>query len=88
MAAGSQQSVFEFLCKCVNSSLEELLKIKVIFILRKGMLRYQNLQKSLNVLNPHKSFAGRRLTPATRKSMDIQASLIANRRTLSKRRFV
>ena len=80
MATGSQQSVFEFMCKCVNSSLEELLKIKVIFILRKGMLRYQNLQKSLNVLNPHKSFPSRRLTPTTRKSMDgnIQASLIAN----------
>ena len=31
--------VFEFSYKCVNSSLEELIKIKIIFILRQGMFR-------------------------------------------------
>ena len=35
----SEASVFEFPYQCVNSSLEELLKIKVIFILRQGMIR-------------------------------------------------
>ena len=32
-------SVFEFSYLCVNSSLEELIKIKAIFILRQGMFR-------------------------------------------------
>ena len=32
-------SVFEFSYLCVNSSLEKLIKIKVIFILRQGMFR-------------------------------------------------
>ena len=31
--------VFEFSYLCVNSSLEELIKIKAIFILRQGMFR-------------------------------------------------
>ena len=31
--------VFEFSYLCVNPSLEELIKIKVIFILRQGMFR-------------------------------------------------
>ena len=31
--------VFEFSYLCMNSSLEELIKIKVIFILRQGMFR-------------------------------------------------
>ena len=33
----TETSVFEFSYLCVNSSLEELIKIKVIFILRQGM---------------------------------------------------
>ena len=33
------RSVFEFSYLCMNSSLEELIKIKVIFILRQGMFR-------------------------------------------------
>ena len=32
-------SVFEFSYLCVNPSLEELIKIKAIFILRQGMFR-------------------------------------------------
>ena len=35
----TETSVFEFSYLCVNSSLEELIKIKVIFILRQGMFR-------------------------------------------------
>ena len=35
----TETSVFEFSYLCVNSSLEELIKIKVIFILRQEMFR-------------------------------------------------
>ena len=35
----AETSVFEFSYLCVNSSLEELIKIKAIFILRQGMFR-------------------------------------------------
>ena len=35
----TETSVFEFFYYCVNSSREELIKIKVIFILRQGMFR-------------------------------------------------
>ena len=35
----TETSAFEFSYFCVNSSLEELIKIKAIFILRQGMFR-------------------------------------------------
>ena len=35
----TETTVFEFSYLCVNSSLEELMKIKVIFILKQGMFR-------------------------------------------------
>ena len=35
----TETSVFKFSYSCVNSSLEELIKIKAIFILRQGMFR-------------------------------------------------
>ena len=35
----TETSVFEFSYLCVNSSLEELIKVKAIFILRQGMFR-------------------------------------------------
>ena len=35
----NRTSVFEFSYLCVNSLLEELIKIKAIFILRQGMFR-------------------------------------------------
>ena len=41
----------------MNSSLEELIKITVIFI---------------NVFNSHKGFPGRQLNAASRKSLEIQ----------------
>ena len=43
----TETSVSEFSYLCMNSSLEELIKFKAIFILRQGMLRQQNLQKSV-----------------------------------------
>ena len=39
----SETTVFEFFYLCVNSSLEELIKIEVIFIVRQGIFRKQNL---------------------------------------------
>ena len=62
----TETSVFEFSYLCVNSSLEELIKIKAIFILRQGM----NVQKAKspkirNVFNPLKSFPGRQLNAAS-----------------------
>ena len=81
----SETSVFEFSYKCVNLSLEELINIKVIFILRKGMFRKQNFN---NVINLHKSFPGRQLNAGSRKGLEIQASSIAKRKTFSIRKFV
>ena len=46
----TETSVFKFSYLCVNSSLEELIKIKLIFILRQGIFREQNLQKSATFL--------------------------------------
>ena len=48
--------VFEFSYLCVNSSLEELIKIKVIFIPRQGMFRQQNLPKSVMLLTHIRAF--------------------------------
>ena len=41
-----------------------------------------NSQKISNVFNPHKSFPGRQLNVASRKSLEIQASSMAKQRTL------
>ena len=68
-------SVFEFFYKSVNSSLEELIKIKVIFILKQEILRQQNLKKIGNIFSLHESCPGRHLNTASRKSLEIQASL-------------
>ena len=46
----TETSVFKFSHLCVNSSLEELIKIKLIFILRQGIFREQNLPKSVMFL--------------------------------------
>jgi len=40
----------------VNSSLEELIKITVIFILRQGMFRLQKLPKSVMFLTHIRAF--------------------------------
>ena len=52
----TETAVLECFCKCVNSSLDELIKVKVTFILRQGMLRYQNLWKLLTFSTHIKSF--------------------------------
>ena len=52
----SETSVFEFSDYCMNSSLEELIKITVIFILRQGMFRLQNLPKSVMFLTHIRAF--------------------------------
>ena len=54
----TETSVFEFFYLCVNSSREELIKITVIFIfiLRQGMFKKQNLQKSVMFLTHIRAF--------------------------------
>ena len=52
----TETSVFEIFYSCVNSSLEGLTKIKAIFILRQGMFRQQNLQKSVMFLTHVRDF--------------------------------
>ena len=52
----TETSVFELSYLCVNSLLEELIKIKVIFILRQGMYRWQNLQKPMMFLTHIRAF--------------------------------
>ena len=42
----SSVSLSFFFYKSVNTSLEQLIKIKVIFILKQEMLRQQNLKKN------------------------------------------
>ena len=56
-----ETSGFEFSYLCVNSSLEDLMKIKLIFDLRKGMCRWHNLKKICNVFNSQKGFPGPQL---------------------------
>ena len=56
-----------FFYKSVNSSLEELIKIKVILILKQEMLRQQNLKKIGNIFSLHESCPGRHLHAASRK---------------------
>ena len=48
----------------------------------------QEVKKIGNAFNLYKSFSGRQLNAASRKSLKIQASSIAKRRTLSNQRFV
>ena len=67
--------VFEFFYKSVNSSLKELIKIKVVFILKQEMLRQQNLKNMGNIFSLHEKLPGRHLNTASRKSLEIQASL-------------
>ena len=68
----TETSIFEFSFKGMNTSLSELVKIKVISILRQRIFRQQNLGKSVTFLNSHKSFPGRQLNAASRKSLEIR----------------
>ena len=49
----TETSVFQFSYKSMNSLLEKLTKIKVIFILRQGKFRLQNLKKLIMFLVTH-----------------------------------
>ena len=49
----TETSVFQFSYKSMNSLLEKLTKIKVIFILRQGKFRLQNLKKLMMFLLTH-----------------------------------
>ena len=80
----TETSFFEFFYKSMKSSLEELLRIKVIFIPRK-----RNFDRKIGkVFSLRESFPGRCVNTASRKSLEIQASSNAERRTLSCRKFV
>ena len=59
----TETSVSEFSYLCVNSSLEEVIKIKVIFILRQGVFIWQNLQKSVMFLTQIRAFPALRQKP-------------------------
>ena len=59
----TETSVSEFSYLCVNSSLEEVIKIKVIFILRQGVFIWQNLQKSVMFLTHIRAFPALREKP-------------------------
>ena len=52
----TETSVIQCFYLCVNSSLQELIKIKAIFILRQGMFRQQNLQKTVMFLTHLRAF--------------------------------
>ena len=59
----TETSVSEFSYLCVNSSLEKVIKIKVIFILRQGVFIWQNLQKSVMLLTHIRAFLALRQKP-------------------------
>ena len=56
-ARNQKKHVFEFSYKILNTSLEEFMKIKVIFILRQGMFRLQNLKKLVTFLAHVRAFS-------------------------------
>ena len=76
----TETSVFEFSYYCVNSSLEELIKIKVILILfwNKECLD-SKISKIGNVFNPHKSFPGRQLNTASHKARKFKRPVSQNK---------
>ena len=80
--------VFEFSYKCLNLSLEELIKRKVKFILRQGMFRWQNLKKSATFFNPHNNFPGAKCRVIQKPEIRHWSVLIAKRTTLSNRAYV
>ena len=54
----TETSVFEFFYRCISPALDELIQIKVIFILRQRMIRLQNLKNSVTLFLMQKSFLG------------------------------
>ena len=81
----TERSVFEFSDLCMNSSLGERLKIKAIFVLRQGMFRQQNLQKSVMFLTLLRAFPAASQMPRDAKAWKFKASCIAKQRSLLNR---
>ena len=75
----TETSVFEFSYKSMNSSLEELTKVKVIIIYSET--RKVSISKSQKIgdvfINPHMNSPGCKLNAVSCKSLEIQASTIA-----------
>ena len=61
-------SVLEFSYLCVKSSLEELIKIKAIFILGQGIFRQQNPPKSVMFLTHYRAFPAASQMPRNAKA--------------------
>ena len=71
-------SVFEYSYQCVNSWLEELIKRKVIFILRQGMFRQQNLPKSVMFLTHITALLAVSKMPRHAKAWNFKRPLLQN----------
>ena len=62
----------------MNSSLEELIQITVIFILRQGMFRLQNLPKSVMFLTHIRAFPATTKMPRHAKAWKFKRPLSQN----------
>ena len=84
----TETSVFEFSYLHVNSSLEELIKIKAIFILRQGMFRQQNLQKSVMFSTHLRAFPAASQMACHAKDQKFKRPVSQKQRTLLNQKFV
>ena len=91
----TETSVFEFFCKYANSSFHSTHKDSSnnYSETRNVSTKFQKISNvrlwaSGNVFKPHKGFPGRLLNAASPKSLKIQPSFMAKRRTLSNRKFI
>ena len=75
----TETSVFQFPYLCVNSSLEELIKIKATFTLRQGIFRQQNLQKSVTFLTQLRAFPTASQMPRHAKAWKFKRSVSQNK---------
>ena len=75
----TETSVFKFSYLWVNSSLEKLIKIKAIFILRHGLFRSQNLQKSVMSLTHLGAFLAASQMPSHAKFWKFKRSVSQNK---------
>ena len=91
----TETSVFEFFYKYANSSFHSTHKhsSNTYSETRNVSTKFQKISNIRlwapgNVFKPHKSFPGRLLNAASPKSLKIQPSFMAKRRTLSNRKFI
>ena len=91
MAAGTNRQKHLLLSfptdACMNSSLEELMKIKVNYLFWDKECLDSKISKNRNVFKSHNRFRDSHLNAASRKSLEIQPSSMAKRRTLSNRQL-